>query len=117
MKVCNVHGCPELFDGPGGRCRAHRREADRRRGTSGQRGYGSTGHKMFREAVLARDPICVICNVALSTVADHYPMSRRELQEAGLNPNDPTRGRGLCKPCHDSETTQHQPGGWAVGGH
>jgi 5-methylcytosine-specific restriction protein A len=50
--------------------------------------------------------------VAFATVADHYPLSRKELIDAGLDPNDPQHGRGLCKPCHDRETAQNQPGGW-----
>ena len=49
---------------------------------------------------------------ALSTEADHYPLSRRELVEQGLNPNLAEHGRGLCKPCHSSHTAQAQPGGW-----
>lgn len=112
MKVCNVHGCPELFNGPGGRCPTHTRQADRGRGTPTQRGYTSAGHQQFRGDVLTRDPICTNCHQAFSTIADHYPRSRRELIELHLNPNDPQYGRGLCKPCHDHSTAQHQPGGW-----
>lgn len=56
--------------------------------------------------------VCVLCNVALSTVADHYPHSRRELIDMHMNPNDPQFGRGLCHQCHSTETAQHQPGGW-----
>jgi 5-methylcytosine-specific restriction enzyme A len=51
---------------------------------------------------LERDPICVICGIAPATVADHYPLSRKELVARGMDPNDPAHGRGLCKPCHDS---------------
>lgn len=112
MKVCNVHGCPNLFTGTGGRCDTHRREARASRTTN--RVYQSQGHRAFRAAVLARDPICVACNLAPSTVADHHPHTRRELVELGLNPNDPTRGRGLCKLCHDRWTAQTSPGGWAA---
>jgi 5-methylcytosine-specific restriction protein A len=112
MRVCNVHGCPNLFDGKQGRCPGHRKQADKARGTSRDRGYNTPGHRTFRTAVLARDPICVLCGLALSTVADHYPRSRRELIDLGLDPNSPDAGRGLCKPCHDKETAQHQPGGW-----
>ena len=61
-----------------------------------------------------RDPICVLCDVALSTVADHYPLSRKELIDQGLNPNDPMHGRGLDKLCHDRSTAVEQPGGWAA---
>jgi 5-methylcytosine-specific restriction protein A len=53
--------------------------------------------------------------VAISTVADHWPLSRRELEDQGLDPNDPQHGRGLCKHCHDMETARNQPGGWLLG--
>jgi 5-methylcytosine-specific restriction protein A len=112
MRVCNVPGCPELYDGNQGRCPTHRRQADRARGTARDRGYNTPGHQTFRAVVLARDPICVICQAAFTTVADHYPRSRKELIELGLNPNNPDAGRGLCKPCHDSETAHNQSGGW-----
>jgi 5-methylcytosine-specific restriction enzyme A len=51
----------------------------------------------------------------VSVVADHYPLSRRELIDQGLDPDDPGRGRGLCKRCHDTETAQRQPGGFNAG--
>lgn len=110
LRVCSVPSCPELTSG--GRCDQHRRQADRVRGTTTERGYSTPGHRRFREAVLARQPICVLCHRARSTVADHYPLSRRDLIAAGLDPNDPQHGRGLCKPCHDSSTARLQPGGW-----
>lgn len=112
MKVCNRPGCPTLFDGPGGRCPTHRRQA--RASRTDNRVYGTAGHARFRTAVLHRDPICVLCGKALSTIADHYPTSRRDLVTQGLNPNDPQYGRGLCRPCHNRETAQHQPGGWRL---
>lgn len=110
MRVCSVSGCPEIYpSSEGSRCHAHRRQADRARGN---RGYGTKGHQGFRAAVIRRDPICVLCHVRPSTVADHHPHSRRELIDSRLDPNDPRRGRGLCKPCHDAETARNQPGGW-----
>ena len=121
MKVCNVAGCPTLT--ANSRCDDHERDADRARGTASQRGYTSKGHQAFREAVLTRDPLCQCpdaCThhlsssecLALSTVADHWPRSRRDLELAGENPNDPGAGRGLCKSCHDRHTAAEQPGGW-----
>lgn len=113
LKPCSTPGCPTLVPKGRSRCDTCTTTADKARGTAAQRGYTSRGHRTFRDAVLARDPICKLCYRRPSTVADHYPLSRRELVDAGLNPNDPTRGRGLCKPCHDTETAKHQPGGWA----
>ena len=110
-KPCTVAGCPELVRGKG-RCEEHVTKAEQARGTSTQRGYTSQGHRYFRHNVLARNPICVICNKAAATEADHHPYSRKQLIEQGLNPNRSEYGRGLCKPCHGSQTAQHQPGGW-----
>lgn len=119
-RVCSVPGCPEYTD-RGGKCPDHRREADQRRGTARQRGYGREHEKRFRPAVLARDPICVCpgcpkCSdpdsacARRSEHADHWPLSKRELIERGLDHNDPKRGRGLCGLCHASSTAHEQPG-------
>lgn len=112
MRVCSQHGCPTIYPSTeGSRCQAHRRQADRARRPDGSP-YAKRAHRSFRAAVLTRDPICVLCEVKLSTVADHYPHSRNELIALGLDPNDPAYGRGLDKQCHDRETARHQPGGW-----
>ena len=67
--------------------------------------------------MLTRDPLCVIClragRTVVSTVADHWPVDRRELVARGMDPDDPSGGRGLCASCHGKETAIHQPGGWA----
>lgn len=110
-RVCSTPGCPE-FTNQGGRCDDHRREAEQRRGSARQRGYGKGHETRFRPGVLARDPVCVLCDNAPSVHADHWPLDRRELTARGLDPDDPKHGRGLCGPCHSSETAQHQPGGW-----
>lgn len=118
LKTCSVVGCPELVSA--GRCDSHKREAEARRGTAAQRGYGHRHEEGFRKAVLWRDPFCrceaphrTHCGgYAASTVADHHPRDRRELARLGLNPNDPRYGRGLCASCHGYHTSQAQPGGW-----
>jgi 5-methylcytosine-specific restriction protein A len=112
MRVCSVAGCPTIYEDTNSRCITHRREADKARGTKHERGYDSRGHKSFRNQTLMRDPICVLCHARESTVADHYPLSRRDLIEGGMDPNDPNHGRGLCVSCHNKETAQHQPGGF-----
>jgi 5-methylcytosine-specific restriction protein A len=88
------------------------RQSDRRRGTSTERGYGHLHRTRFRTAVLRRDPVCVVCCDDLSTVADHYPKTLRQLKAEGLDPTDPKHGRGLCKRCHDRHTALTSPGGW-----
>ncbi|GAA1453450.1 hypothetical protein GCM10009618_14930 [Nesterenkonia lacusekhoensis] len=110
-RVCSTPGCPNLLpkdggnQGKAGRCPTCRAKADRDRRPDGNP-YSTTGHKQFREAVLAKDPVCVLCRATRATVADHYPTERRDLVDQGLNPNDPTFGRGLCVTCHNSKTAR-----------
>ena len=114
----------------GDRCpacgRAYQRESDARRGSSTERGYGARHRNVFRAEVLRRDPVCRCEDpgcpehpgesrcLHLSTVADHHPLTRRELVARGLDPDDPQHGRGLCKGCHDHHTAtdERTRGGW-----
>lgn len=114
-RTCNT--CPAIIT-TGSKCdtctKAARQASDQRRGSSTERGYTGRGHKAFRKAVLDRDPICVLCREAWSNIADHWPLSRKQLVDQQLDPNDPANGRGLCAPCHNKETAANQPGGWNV---
>ena len=127
LKVCSTPGCPELVPAGRSRCYACARQADRARGTARQRGYGREHARRFRKAVLAANPLCTCRTphgepgtlghhggecLRPSTVADHYPRSKRELRALGLDEHDPRYGRGMCAPCHSWWTTQAQPGGW-----
>lgn len=109
-RVCSRPNCPTLHQGTG-RCPACHRAGDRTRRPHGSP-YGTAGHRAFREAVLARDPICVLCMATPASVADHYPTERQDLVDLGKDPNDLEQGRGLCKRCHDSHTALTSPGGW-----
>jgi 5-methylcytosine-specific restriction protein A len=87
-----------------GKCARHLKMADRQRGSSTARGYGAEHRDRFRAGVLQRDDwTCVLCG-HVATVADHHPLTRRELVAQGLDPNDPARGRSLCQSCHSSHT-------------
>jgi 5-methylcytosine-specific restriction enzyme A len=112
-RICSVAGCPRIHDGTtGSRCPDHAKQADRVHWAR-TRGYNTKAHRVtFRLAVLQKDPICVLCHLAVSTVADHYPKSREDLIQLAMNPDDPRHGRGLCEPCHNTETAANQPGGW-----
>jgi 5-methylcytosine-specific restriction protein A len=121
LKLCSQAGCYELTRF--GRCEGCRKAADAARGTAAQRGYDSRWDRVHRPACLRRDPLCV-CREAghghggqclsRSTVADHWPMSRRELVAQGVpDPDAPHRLRGICSPCHNAHTAVEQPGGWA----
>lgn len=112
LRICSTPGCPEYTDR--GRCPDCRTKAERKRGKVAARGYSGQHVARFRRGVLDRDPVCVVCRKAPATEADHWPMSRRELIDQGLDANDPARGRGLCKSCHSSETAINQPGGIAA---
>lgn len=110
MRVCSAAGCPNIYAGTESRCPTHRTAARARR--TDNRVYSSAEHRAFRAAVLKRDPTCVACQALPSTVADHYPLTRRVLVSRGLNPNDPQHGRGLCAGCHNRHTARTSPGGW-----
>jgi 5-methylcytosine-specific restriction enzyme A len=112
LTVCSTRDCPTLT--AGGRCPDCKAKADRLRGTAAQRGYGHRHRRRFRPAVLRRDPTCRHPDGCTepSTDADHWPRSRRDLVAAGLDPDDPAYGRGLCARHHKQETAEHQPGGW-----
>lgn len=102
----------------GGRCAGCDQAAERTRGSFRQRGYRRGHDKRFRPGVLERDVNCVLCieqgRWTPATVADHWPLSRRELAERGKDPDDPRHGRGLCASCHGRETAANpdQAGGW-----
>ncbi|MET9396296.1 holin [Kitasatospora sp. NPDC002965] len=114
---CTTPGCPgDAVPGTRtGKCPPCTQATPRiHRPSSTAQGYGTQHRVRFRAAVLRRDPRCVLCKTAPANEADHYPLSRRELVERGLDPDDPQHGRGLCKACHSSQTAEHQPGGWAA---
>lgn len=87
------------------RCVDHYREYERER--SARRRETTKGifrtkrWAMTRKAILARDPICKVCDDALSTEVDHIT----PLSEGG----DPYRLEGLqgiCSPCHWAKTAR-----------
>lgn len=115
---CVEASCPHLRprggDCPLGHVTTRRqvtqRRTDANRPTAKARGYDANHERRFRRPVLRRDPICVLCGTAPSAHADHWPRTRRQLIDSGLDPNDPRHGRGLCGPCHSSETAKHDGG-------
>jgi 5-methylcytosine-specific restriction protein A len=114
LTTCSTPGCGQLVKS--GRCDDCATIAERQRGSSSARGYGKRHRDRFRRAVIERDICCVLCIThgqwTLATVADHWPLSRRELVERGMDADDPDHGRGLCHDCHSKETAINQPGGF-----
>lgn len=108
---CTTPGCPRPPVPPGSRCAQC--GTPRPRPSATAQGYGAEHRARFRARVLARDPVCVLCQDAPAEHADHWPRSKRELRAAGLDEHHPGYGRGLCQRCHSRETAGHQPGGWA----
>ncbi len=110
LTPCSQPGCPELTSG--GPCEAHKaqREAQRE-----ERGTSARGLRWVRrrKAYIYSNPWCLLCGRA-ATVADHYPLSRKQLVAKGVaDPDAFAHLRPLCVPCHNRETAKHQPGGWA----
>lgn len=126
-RACTWKGYPPCSEhaAPGSsKCPTHtthaRRASDRRRESGGRR-YDREHYERFRPGVLAAYPNCACeyddCHglgrcFTPSTIADHYPRTKRALIAAGDDPNDPQYGRGLCKHCHDHHTAITSPGGW-----
>ena len=111
-RPCSQSGCPELVSGAS-TCAAHSKQRDMQRGSVGQRGY-DTRWKRRRKAYIYKHPWCVLC-AKPATVADHHPLSRKQLLAQGIaDPDTDDRLRPLCVRCHSIETAKHQPGGFAA---
>ena len=89
--------CPEC-----GRISDQRRCPEHRTAWSGA-AYG----KHFdanRKLLLARDPVCVYCNVAPSTTAHHDPSRRRLIAMKVKDPDGLEWLRAACASCHSGRT-------------
>ena len=110
---CTTPGCPgRVTTGRCAHCLETRQTNPRLRiETTAERGYGSPW-RTRRYAYLTTHPYCALCG-RLATIADHYPIARRQLVATGdPAPDADHHLRPLCKPCHDHETGLRQPGGW-----
>lgn len=86
-----------------GLCAGHARAREDDRGSASDRGYGARW-RAIRERFLAENPWCLDCGRA-AEVADHAPISRRELVAAGdPDPDDPSHLEPRCTSCHNSRT-------------
>lgn len=56
-----------------------------------------SGWSKIRAQILARDPVCKICDVRPSRFCDHIQAKADDHSEAGL--------QGVCGPCHDQKSS------------
>jgi 5-methylcytosine-specific restriction endonuclease McrA len=105
IRLCVMPRCPNPARPGKARCVDHYREYEaarsawRREATKGI--FKTKRWARTRRAVLARDPICKVCDNALSTQVDHIV----PLEDGG----DPYRLeglQGLCDPCHWAKTAR-----------
>lgn len=120
-RPCTTGGCSGTPVRASAKCADCLARSQRPRPSATAQGYGAEHRDRFRSRVIARDPVCVCTTQdhghgtpcgAPSVHADHWPLSKRELQDRGWDEHDPRHGRGLCHPCHSKETGRHQPAGW-----
>src|ERR1700677_2107049 len=67
--------------------------------------YKTARWKNTRMVVLRTSPLCQMCGHRASKVADHHPITARQIV-ATLGTSafyDPTRCQALCVECHDSK--------------
>ena len=68
--------------------------------------YHRAHWKRLRTLVLARDPLCCLCNRAASVVADHKIPHRGNWELFSILDNL----EGVCIPCHDRKTAAEDGG-------
>ena len=91
-RLCLEPRCPNPQTGKG-RCDAHRKPIERERSRK-RRVYKTKRWELARRHVLNRDPICKVCDNALSVEVDHIvPLSQ------GGDPYNPAGLQGICSPC------------------
>ena len=108
VRLCLEPRCPNPSTGKG-RCDEHRkpieRERSRQRREATKGVYKRKRWEMARRFVLRRDPICKVCDNALSTEVDHVvPLAD------GGDPYDPVGLQGICSPCHWRKTGAENAG-------
>ncbi|PAZ13307.1 HNH endonuclease [Streptomyces sp. SA15] len=105
-----VPNCPNSISGKERACPDHVHMLTARRAEKGTSAYGKDWPRK-RESFLYMNAWCVLCGQP-SKVADHFPLSRKELVKRGVSdPNAHEHLRALCVRCHNRETGRNQAGG------
>lgn len=112
-RPCNHPGC-KAYQISKGYCTEHqkdRRQYDKYRGNSTERGYTWEWRK-YRLTYLRQHSLCVVCmsanRVTPATVVDHKIPHKGNQQLFW----DATNHQALCKPCHDRKTATEDMGSW-----
>lgn len=111
-RPCTWPGCGALVRG-GARCPQHqgleRREADQRRGTAAERGYGSRWQKA-RVGYLCSHPLCRACEaegrVTAAVHVDHIVPHKGDPSLFW----DSDNWQPLCARCHNAKTAREDGG-------
>ena len=98
FKPCAHAGCPLGAEDESAYCATHRKQLSPIKWTRSI--YRTALHKGWSSIVLRRDPICVACNRAPSSTADHV----LPLEDGGTW--ELTNGQGLCTSCHSVKTAE-----------
>lgn len=132
LRVCLEPGCPALVES--GRCPAHARHVERRRGSAASRGYDSYWSRVFRPGfvrALIAAGVAPVCGAALpggprmddsacrqagllndhDLHLDHDPPLRSEERSDRRAVCDPLRVGLLCASCHSRKTQREQQAG------
>lgn len=118
LRPCAEPGCPALVGG--GRCQAHARQRDQRRGTAHQRGY-TYRWSQYSQAWLRRFPLCGLRVDGL--LHDEHSQCVREGRITAaactdhiLGPKhggdfwDPQNHQSLCLPCNTRKAIEQEGG-------
>lgn len=71
--------------------------------------YKTPTWRATRRVILFRDPVCMLCHKAPSTIADHIIGARRYVAQHGDHYSyffDESNLQGACQPCHDAKTAK-----------
>jgi 5-methylcytosine-specific restriction protein A len=102
-RLCNEPRCPNPARPGKAKCHTHMREYERERSTRRREAtkgiFKRKRWQATRRAVLARDPLCKVCDQQLSEEVDHItPLSQ------GGDPWALDNLQGICGPCHWAKT-------------
>jgi 5-methylcytosine-specific restriction protein A len=108
--VCSTPHCMKIT--PRGRCedcrKSARRQSDRRRDSSGERGYDAKWRRT-RARFLYLNPWCSEPGCCERATEVHHVDGEGP---SGPNGHKHAFLRGFCKKHHDQRTAKTQPGGW-----